>query len=139
MDRQQRIGQRTQTRFQIISLGQSANAVANTIIESNVALDKDFNRIIGIGFFETANGGAAAELYNVGARDRRRQWIDPINVNAWDANSGVGPDLKYYTVDIPYAAGDPFYGSITPTVNTNSALTGQMVLILARDLTENPR
>ena len=123
----------------MIELGQAANASANASIENSVLLDRDFNRIVAIGFFETANGGAADGLYNVGARDKRRQWIDPINVNAWNANTGVGPDDKYYSVDIPYASGDPFYGAVMPTVNTNSALTGQMVLKLARDLTESPR
>jgi len=128
-----------QYRRQVIELGQAANAVANTTIESSVQLDKDYNRIIGIGFFETANGGAAAELYNVGARDKRRTWVDDINVNAWDANSGVGPDDKMMKTNIPYASGDTFYGRVIPTVNTNSALTGQMVLLLARDLTEIPK
>ena len=128
-----------QYRRQVINLGQSANAVANTLIESSVTLDRDYNRIIGIGFFETSDGGAAAELYNVGARDKRRTWVDDININAWDANSGVGPDEKMMRVNIPYASGDLFYGRVTPTVNTNTALTGQMVLLLAKDLTEIPK
>lgn len=128
-----------QYRRQVIELGQSANATANSIIETSVQLDRDYNRIIAIGFFETANGGAAAGLYNVGARDKRRTWVDDININAWNANSGVGPDDKMMKVNIPYASGDNFYGRVTPTVNTNTALTGQMVLLLARDLTEIPK
>ena len=133
-----KLGENRQTRFQIIELGASTNQVADTLIETSVRLDSDFNRIVGVGFFETADGGAAANLYNVGARDKRRQWIDDINVNAWEANSGVGPMLKYYEVSIPYVDGDKFYGRITPSVNTNTALTGQMVLVLTRDLTEIP-
>lgn len=128
-----------QYRRQVIQLGQSTNAVANTTIETNISLDKDYNRIIGIGFFETASGGAAAELYDVGARDKRRTWVDDININAWDANTGVGPDDKLMRVNIPYASGDLFYGRIIPRVNTNTALTGQMVLLLAKDLTEIPK
>ena len=133
-----KLGNKRQTRYQIIELGSAANTNANTPLPASVALDNEFNRIIGIGFFETANGGAADNLYNVGARDKRRQWIDDINVNAWKATSGVGPNEKYYEVDIPYVAGDKFYAQITPTVNTNAALTGQMVLKLARELTEDP-
>lgn len=135
----QKYGEKTQRRFLTISLGSSANITANTLTQTSVTLDKDFNRIVKIGFFETANGGAAAGLYNVQASDKRRMWIDPINVNAWKAESAVGPEEKYYDVDIPYAAGDPFYGAVIPTVNTNAALTGQMVLVLERDTIESPQ
>ena len=132
------IGKNSQTRFQIIELGSAANTTADQLVETPIRLDNDFNRIIGIGFFQKGDGGAADGLYNVGARDKRRTWIDDISINAWNANSGVGPMDKYYTVDIPYVDGDQFYGRVTPTVNTNAALTGQMVLILERQLTEVP-
>lgn len=112
---------------------------ANTLIEASAQLDRDFNRIVGIGYFEVAAGGIGDD-YSVGARTTRQQWIDPININAWDANTGVPLPGKYYPVNIPYGSGDTFYAQVEiGATATSAAMSGQMVLILKRDLKEMPK
>lgn len=131
------LGKLTQYRLQKID---------NTIVNpspagsygNNTALDRQFNRIVGIGYFEIANGGLP-NAYNVGAKTDRQVWVDPININAWNANSGVAVMGKYYKVNIPYGSGDVFYTLITTAAPTSAAFSGQMVLILQKDLTEQQR
>lgn len=128
-----------EVRWQVINVTTANPTPANTLTEVNVQLDRDYNNIVGIGYFETDDGGLP-EDYNVGARTNRKTWIDDININAWDASSGVSPILKYYPVRIPYGSGDVFYARVTTngTISTGS-LTGQMVLILSRTLVEVPK
>lgn len=129
----------SQVRFQVIPVTVPNGTAANSLLSSNVQLDRDYNRVVGIGYFEMTDGGVADD-YNVGAKTARSQWIDPININAWDANQNVSPNEKYYKVNIPYASGDTFYAQIELNANpTTSDLTGQMVLILKRDLDQIPR
>lgn len=130
------LGKLTSYRFQIIDV-----TVANgsSVTETpSVQLDRQFNRIIGIGYFEKTDGGLGSN-YDVGAKTQRQVYIDPINVNGWAADGNVGPMQKYYKVNIPYASGDNFYAIVVPGAATSSDLTGQMVLILAKDYTEMPR
>lgn len=132
------LGKLTQYRFQKIGITIAQNSVAGSY-QASVQLDRQFNKIVGIAFVEKQDA-ALANLYDVGAKTERQVWIDPISVLLWTANGNVGPMQKYYSVDIPYASGDSFYAMI----NTQATVTGedflaQMVLILAKDLTEQPR
>lgn len=127
-----------QFRFQRIATNVPNPTQANQIVEAEAQLDRDFNKIAGIAFFETSAGGVA-DNYRVGFRTTRRTWIDAININAWDAAANVGPMDKYYEVSIPYGSGDTAYAQLIPNALTNAAMLGEMVLILARDLTEQPR
>lgn len=131
------LGKLKQFRMQKIAVT-VANGSAAGSYQNNVQLDKQFNKIVGIGFFEKTDGGIAGN-YDVGAKTDRQTWIDPININAWNANENVGPMFKYYKMEIPYASGDSFYLMLNTGAATSSDLTGQMVLILAKDLTELPR
>jgi hypothetical protein len=133
------LAKESQYRFQVISLSAPIATTAGTVVEGSVQLDRDFNKVIGIGFFQITDGDLINN-YSVGARTNRQTWIDPINANAWKAEENVGPQDKYYKVNIPYGSGDTFYGRIIPggTVATD-ALAGQMVLILKRDMTELPK
>jgi len=131
------LGKLTQYRLQRIDNTITNPSPAGTY-GGNVQLDRAFNRIVGIGYFEIANGGLP-NAYNVGAKTDRQTWIDPVNINAWNANSGVGVMQKYYKVNIPYASGDTFYTLITTAAATSAAFSGQMVLILQKDLVEQPR
>ncbi len=131
------LGKLTQYRFQSIDV-LVANASPAGGYGNNVQLDRDFNRIVGIGYFEKEDGGIPND-YSVGARTIRQTWVDPININAWNANSGVAVMGKYYKVNIPYGSGDTFYATIETGDVLTSDLTGQMVLILEKDLTEQPR
>lgn len=137
MDELLDLGKLTQYRLQKIDVS-VANLSAAGSYGNNVQLDRAFNRIVGIGYFETAAGGITTN-YNVGAKTDRQTWIDPINIQAWNANSGVPVMGKYYKVNIPYASGDTFYALITTGAALTADLTGQMVLILQKDLTEQPR
>lgn len=128
----------SQIRFQRIDISVLNGTAAGTMTQANVQLDRDYNRIIGIGYFEIADGGIP-DQYNVGAKTNRSQWIDPININAWDANANVGPADKYYPVNIPYGSGDTFYVQVENEALLTADLEGQMVLILKRDLDEIPR
>lgn len=132
------LGKLKSYRFQVINITVATGSTANAAYEANVQLDRDYNKVIGIGFFEVADGGIA-DNYNVGARTQRQTWLDPININAWQADSGVGPNEKYYKVEIPYGSGDTFYCRVEPNASPASDLKGQMVLILSRDLTEMPK
>ncbi len=106
---------------------------------NNIQLDRQFNKIVGIGFAQITDGGIA-DQYDVGAKTERQTWMDPVNVNFWTANGNVGPMEKYYKVNIPYGSGDTFFAMInTYTATSGSDLVGQMVLILEKDLTEVPR
>lgn len=128
----------SQFRFQRIDITVPSGTLANSTVEANVQLDRDYNRVVGIAFFETADGGIS-QNYNVGARTSRSQWIDLISYFAWNANENVGPVDKYYRVNIPYGSGDTFYAQVQVNAQPASDLVGQMVLILKRDLDEIPR
>lgn len=132
------LGKISQFRVQKINITIPVASIAGNY-SSNITLDQQFNKILGIGFVEKVAGGLAS-LYDVGAKTDRQQWIDPISVFFWTANGNVGPMEKYYKVNIPYVAGDIFFLQ----VNTGAAVSGadfqgQMVLYLAKDLTELPR
>ena len=128
-----------EVRWQVINMATATITAANTLTEANVQLDRDYNNIVGIGYFETSAGGLTSN-YNVGARTNRKTWLDDININAWNANSGVSPILKYYPCKIPYGSGDVFYARVTTNAAAStSAITGQMVLILSRTLVELPK
>jgi len=110
----------------------------DTLTEESIQANRDYNEIIGIGWFETEDGGIPGN-YLVGFRTDRKTWINPIPVNAWDANQNVGPMLKYYEVKIPYGSGDTLYAIIKNNAALTDDLVGTMVLILARTLTEVPK
>ncbi|MGL6121683.1 MAG: hypothetical protein ACRC1W_01340 [Shewanella sp.] len=131
------LGKLTQYRFQKIEIIVANTAPAGNY-SNNVQLDRQFNKIVGIGYFEKADGGIPLN-YDIGAKTDRQTWLDPININAWKAEQAVGPMKKYYTVNIPYASGDTFYAMINTGAVLTANLTGQMVLVLAKDLTELPR
>lgn len=129
----------SEVRYQVINITTAAVQAANSLTESSVQPDRDYNRIVGVAFFEVSDGGLPSN-YNVGFRTTRQQWIDDINVNAWNANSGVSPRLKYYPQNIPYGSGDICYARIVLNGSPSAtAVIGQMVLILKRDLTELPK
>jgi hypothetical protein len=130
------LGKLSEYRFQVITVT-VANGSSNPV-QPSVQLDKQFNKIVGIGFV-TIDDGGITDNYNVGAKTQRQVWIDPMNVQMWTANGNVGPMQKYYNVNIPYASGDNFYAMLEPGAATSSVLNAQMVLVLVRDLTELPR
>lgn len=133
------LGGQRELRFQVINITVPNPTAANTTVEASVQLDREYNRIIGIGYFEIAAGGIA-DNYLVGAKSNRKTWIDDININAWDANANVGPMEKYIETDIPYGGGDTFTVRVTTGSSASSAaMSGQMVLILERSLTELPK
>lgn len=121
--------------FQVIDATALSGSLAGQVQETSIQLNRDYNRIIGIGYFEIDDANVT-DNYLVGARTNRKTWIEDININAWDANQNVGPMGKYYEVNIPYGSGDTFYARQTPGATLSSDLTGQMVLILCRDLVE---
>ncbi len=132
------LGTLKEFRFQRIDNTISIGAVAGSY-GGNVTLDRAFNRIVGIGYSRITDGGLG-NVYNVGAKTDRQTWIDPINIQMWDANAGVPLMGKYYKMNIPYASGDVFYTLITTFAAVNTVdLTGQMVLILVRDNIELAR
>lgn len=124
-------------RYQKIDIVVPNPTAANALVEQAAQLDRDYNKIIGIAFFEAANGGVPNN-YNVGFRTSRKQWQEDINILAW-LSSNVGPMGKFFEVNIAYGSGDPAYVRITPNAATIAAMSGQMVLILAKDLTEQPK
>ena len=129
----------SEVRYQVIPIETAAIQAANSLTEADVQPDRDFNRIVGVGFFETDDGGLTGN-YNVGFRTTRKQWIDDININAWNANTGVSPRLKYYPQNIPYGSGDICYARIVLNgAPSTSEVIGQMVLILKRDLSQLPK
>jgi hypothetical protein len=133
------LGKLTQYRFQKINITIAQTSVAGAY-QASVQLDRQFNKIVGIAFVEKQGDAVLLDLYDVGAKTERQVWIDPISVLLWTADGNVGPMQKYYSVDIPYASGDSFYAMInTQAVVTNNDFLAQMVLILAKDLTELPR
>jgi hypothetical protein len=132
------LGKLTQYRFQKISITiPVASGVGN--YEASVQLDRAFNKILGIAFVEKTTGGLA-NLYDVGAKTDRQVWIDPISTLLWTANGNVGPMAKYYAVDIGYGSGDSFWMMVnTQAIVAGADFLAQMVLVLAKDLTEQPR
>ena len=131
------LGKLSNYRFQVINQLVPNTSAAGTY-GNNSQLDRAFNRIVGVGYFETNDGGIPGN-YSVGIKTDRQVWIDPINIFAWMANENVPVMCKYYSVNIPYGAGDTLY----PLINTNAVLTddltGQLVLILVKDNIEQPR
>jgi len=106
--------------------------------ENTIQLDRQFNMIMGVGFVEKAAGGLA-NLYDVGAKSSRQNWLDPISTLFWTANGNVGPMQKYYSVKIPYVSGDTWYFQIvTEAAVAGAAFQAQMVLFLAKDTTQLP-
>lgn len=131
------LGKLSQYKFQYIPITIANGSAAGTY-ESNIQLDRQYNKIFGVGFVEILDGGALANQYNVGARTQRQTWFDPINTLFWTANGNVGPMQKYYSANIPYVSGDTFYAIINTTVATDDDFAAQMVLILGKDLTQVP-
>ena len=123
--------------YQTIDVTVATGATAGSLNETSVTLNQAFNKIVGIAYHEIEDGGQPNN-YNVGGRSDRFAWIQLININNWNANSGVGPMQKFRKVNIGYGAGDKFHAQVTPNGVLASDLTGQMVLILERDLTELP-
>lgn len=129
----------SQYRFQVIPISLAIASAANQMVQFSVQLDRDFNKIVGLGYNEITDGDNGNN-YTVGAKTQRQQWIDPINALFWKADNQVGPMEKYYRVNIPYGSGDTFYAQVTPGITVaTDALAGQMVLILKRDMTELPK
>ena len=135
--RGQNLGEGRQRRFQVIDVTVPAGSTAGIPFEVSIQLDRAYNQIKGIAYFEVEDGGIPQD-YNVGARSNKLTWIDDINVNAWDANQNVGPNFKYYSVSIGYGSGDTWYARVTPNTAPATDLVGQMVLILEKSLTELP-
>lgn len=131
------LGQLTNYRFQRIDITVPNGAAINNYT-ATVQLDRQFNSIVRIGFFEVEDGGISPN-YNVGAKTDRQVWIDPINFRAWQADQGVGPMFKYYKVNISYGSGDTFYLMLNTLAVTSADLIAQMVLILAKTDVEQPR
>lgn len=131
------LGKLSQRRFQKIDIIVPDTSPVGSY-QATVQLDRQFNRIVGIGYFERQDGGIS-QYYNVGAKTDRQVWIDPIAYHAWEANQGVGPMYKYFAVDIEYASGDTFYLLLNTLDILSADLIGQMVLILSRDNTATPR
>jgi hypothetical protein len=132
------VGDNSDIRYQVINITVPINSTAAQAIEASVQLDRKYNKIIGIGYAEISNADQDNN-YNVGARSNRLTWIDDINIKMWQAESGVGPMMKFFRTNISYGAGDTFYARVTPNGSPNAAFAGQMVLILKADLTEQPR
>lgn len=133
------LGKQEEIRYQVINITVANPTGANQLTEQSVSLDRDFNRIIGIGYFEVANGNLSGN-YNVGFRTQRKQWIDDINIDAWEASTGVGPMFKYYRANIQYGSGDTGYARVLLNGTASSAaMSGQMVLILKKDFVQLPK
>lgn len=130
--------QKAQRRYQVIAVNVPNATVSGTLKEFSVALDQDFNKIVGIAFHEINDGGIANN-YNVGSRSSRRVWVDPVNVKSWNADQNVAPDTKFRSVDIDYGKGDLFYAQVVPGANCTEDLTGQLVLVLERSITQGPQ
>ena len=123
--------------YQVIDVTVANGTLADSLNEQSVTLNQAYNKIVGIAYHEITAGGQANN-YNVGARSKRFTWVELVNINNWNANTGVGPMQKFRKVNIGYGEGDKFFAQITPNAALTSDLTGQMVLILERDLTELP-
>lgn len=123
-------------RLQVIDITVPNPTQANQTVEASVQLDKAFNRIVKVGYFEAQNGGVSGN-YNVGVRSTRKTLIDDINIGAWKADN-AGPEEKYYDMNEQYASGDSLYVRVTPLANTSAAMSGQLVVILEEHLTEMP-
>lgn len=132
-------GQEEEYRYQVIPISVANNSAVNTLTEASVQLDRDYDKITGLAYHEIASGGAAANNYQVGVKTSRKQWVDPVNINNWRADTGVPPDLKFRRMNIPYASGDSFYVQIINGAITNAALQGELVMRLEKSLTELPR
>jgi hypothetical protein len=124
-------------RFQVINFSQTANTTANTVLTAYAVLDRAYNRVVGAAYFPISEGGVT-DNYNVGLINQRKTIIDDLNINAWNANDNVAPEGKYYKLNESYAAGEQWTIRVVPNANTNTTLSGQMVLILEADLTELP-
>lgn len=115
--------------------------VSGTVVEANAALDRAYNKIIGVAFHEIADGGVTNN-YRVGFRTDRKEWVPPVNISNWNADSGVPVMGKYRTFGkqgIGYAQGDNAYVTIIPGANTSAAMSGELVIVCARDNEEVPR
>jgi hypothetical protein len=132
------VGDNSNIRYQVINITVPINSTAAQAVEQSATLDRNYNKIIGIGYAEISNADQDNN-YNVGARSNRLTWIDDINIKMWQAESGVGPMFKFFKTNIVYGSGDTFFARVTPNGSPNAAFSGQMVLILQADLTEKPK
>lgn len=137
----------TQRRYMRIPISLASVILANSNNEAGLELDRTFNKIVGAAYHEITDGGVTNN-YRVGFRTDRYTWVDPVNINNWNANTGVaveGKFRKFKSEDpkdkggIGYGMGDKGYVVIVPGANTASTLSGELVLILERDNTELPR
>jgi hypothetical protein len=126
-------------RYQIIPLTIPLATAANNLVEEDVELDRAFNRITGIAVTVVEDASLGASLL-VGAKTNRKVWVDQVPINLWNADSGVSPNDKYLSVNIPYASKDVFWFQAVPLAAL-AAVDAElyMVLRLEADLTELPR
>lgn len=127
-------------RYQYIPLTIPQAAAPNTLTEEDVVLDQAFNRITGIAVTQVIPDAGLGTAILVGAKTQRQVWVDQIPINLWNADTGVPPDEKYYSVNIPYGSKDSFYFQAVnlAALTTNDAEL-YMVLRLEIDLTELPQ
>jgi hypothetical protein len=125
-------------RYQYIPLTIDVATAIDALVSESVQLDQAFNRITGIAVTVVDDGGLGDALL-VGARTNRKVWVDEIPVNLWNADSGVSPNDKYLSVNIPFASKDVFYIQAIPLAALASDAIVYMVLRLEADLTETPR
>ncbi len=126
-------------RYQTLPISAPIGTAANFPIQAQITLDPAYNQIIGIGFFPITDGDNGLN-YQVGVGTARTVWVNPINVGAWIADVGVGPNEKFLQTAIPYSPGDVFIATLIPgLLVATDALAGQIVLVLCRSLTELPQ
>lgn len=129
-----------QSRYQTVTITVPNPTTAGQLVEQELALDTDFNVIIGAAYHEIAAGGVGVN-YKVGLRTDRKQLVDPVNIQNWSANTGVAVEGKFrkFGDGFGYGRGDKVYVQVIPGANTSAAMSGDIVIHIARSLVELPR
>lgn len=125
-------------RYQIIPLSIPQATAANTPVNNSETLDRGFQMVTGIAVVVTEDASLGNALL-VGAKTTRQVWVDEIPIQLWNPD-GAPPDLKFLSVQIPYASGDTFFITAIPLIAL-TAVDAQlyMVVRLEETFTELPR
>jgi len=126
-------------RYQVIPLTIPTATAVDAPISNDETLDRAYQIITGIAVVVTEDADLGNNLL-VGAKTTRQVWVDPVPIQLWNPD-GAPPDLKYLSVNIPYASGDVFFITGVPlaalAANTDAQL--YMVVRLEETFIERPR
>lgn len=127
-----------QIRYQNVVLTIPSGQAINSLLESNVQLDRGYQRVTGMQVSIQDNTTLTNSLL-IGAKTQRNTWVDLIPRQAWNAETSVSPDTKFMSCNIGYGSGDVFFLTAQNLAVPGANVVIYMTLRLENSLVELPK